>query len=100
VPSVRGHLLLANLRRCLRERGGDAGGDDVANPGAGSPAYCGISNLLGGGTGWLVVSGNVTPGETIEVRFAVWDTSDHLYDSVVLLDDWEWSETTATPGTQ
>jgi hypothetical protein len=34
------------------------------------------------------------------VRFAVWDTSDHLYDSVVLLDDWEWSETTATPGTQ
>ena len=52
-------------------------GFDVANPGAGSPAYCGTSNLVGGGTGWLVASGNVTPGETIEMRFVVWDTSDH-----------------------
>lgn len=76
-------------------------GFDVMNPAGANmaPGFCGISNLLGGGTGWLTTSGNVTPGETIEVRFVIWDTSDPLYDSVVLLDSWLWSETTTEPGT-
>jgi hypothetical protein len=52
----------------------------------------------GGGTGWLRMSGNVTPGEVFEIRFAIWDTSGHIYDSLVLLDDWEWSVEAAEPG--
>lgn len=52
----------------------------------------------GGGTGWLRMSGNVTPGEVFEIRFAIWDTSGHIYDSLVLLDDWEWSLEAAEPG--
>ena len=61
--------------------------------------YCGSNNQLGGGTGWLVTTGNVKPGETIELRFAVWDTNDPWYDSVVLLDAFQWSLQATQPGT-
>jgi hypothetical protein len=67
----------------------------VANPTDG----CGANNQVGGGTGWLTVSGNVQPGETIELRLVVWDTSDALYDTVVLLDRFAWSVGSTTPGT-
>ena len=55
-------------------------------------------SIVGGGTGWLDMSGNVTPGEIFEIRFAIWDTSGHIYDSLVLLDDWRWSLQAASPG--
>ena len=74
-----------------------------ANPSSpffGDPGYCGANNLLGGGTGWLTTSGNVKPGETIELRFIVWDTGDSYYDSVVLLDDFVWSVMASQPGTK
>ena len=77
-------------------------GMDIINPPpqyAPDPGWCGFSNRAGGGTGWLTTSGNVTPGETIEMRFVVWDTGDGYYDSVVLLDNWIWAATPATPGT-
>ncbi len=77
-------------------------GFDVVNPpniGPGEPGSCGGSNLLGGGTGWLTTSGNVVPGEEIDLQFAIWDTGDPIYDSVVLLDNFRWSLTTSEPGT-
>lgn len=64
----------------------------------GSEACGGSQERVGGGTGWLRMSGNVTPGEIFEIRFAIWDTSGHLYDSLVLLDDWVWSVDAAEPG--
>ncbi len=60
---------------------------------------CGNNDRVGGGTGWLVTSGNVVPGEIIDLRFAIWDTSDHAYDSVVLLDNFQWSVEASDPGT-
>jgi hypothetical protein len=77
-------------------------GFDISYPGpkfADDPGYCGSSNLLGGGTGWLTTGGNVVPGETIELRFVIWDTGDQWYDSDVLLDDFEWGLTPTVPGT-
>ncbi len=77
-------------------------GFDTANPPAqfaGDPGWCGGSNLAGGGTGWLTTSGNVKPGETIELRFVIWDTGDQWYDSVSLIDNFTWSLNAATPGT-
>jgi hypothetical protein len=77
-------------------------GFDVTNPPAqfaGDPGWCGASNRAGGGTGWLTTSGNVTPGETIVIRFVLWDTGDPWYDSVALLDNFQWSVTASTPGT-
>lgn len=52
---------------------------------------CGNNKVTGGATEWFTMSGNVVPGETIEVRFAIWNTLDGLYDSLVLLDRWRWS---------
>ena len=63
-----------------------------------TPFSCGYAGNYGGGTGWLTMSGNVTPGETMEIRFAIWDTSDGLFDSTVLLDGWEWSVQASEPG--
>ncbi len=53
---------------------------------------------VGGGTGWLEMSGNVSPGEIMEIRFALWDSGGHLFDALVLLDDWRWSLDAASPG--
>jgi len=76
-------------------------GFDIVDPPAqfpGDPGVCPPSNLAGGGTGWLRTSGNVLPGEVIELRLAIWDTGDPWYDSVVLLDDFQWSEESTQPG--
>jgi hypothetical protein len=77
-------------------------GMDTVNPGpkfGGDPGYCGANNQLGGATGYLQSSGNVKPGEIIDIRLAIWDTSDPWYDSVVLLDNWLWSLNSSQPGT-
>jgi hypothetical protein len=77
-------------------------GMDVANPPSQdglSPGYCGGNNLEGGGTGWLSTSGNVVGGEIITLRIAVWDTSDGIYDSVAVIDGFEWSVESSDPGT-
>jgi hypothetical protein len=64
----------------------------------GDPGVCEAGDQVGGGTGWLTMTGNVTPGETITVRFVTWDTGDPYYDSLVLLDAWEWSTEASEPG--
>ena len=71
------------------------GMEDMA---ATSTGICGTNNRVGGGTDWLVMRGNVVPGEIITLRFAIWDTSDNLFDSLVLLDNFAWSSATVTPG--
>jgi hypothetical protein len=60
---------------------------------------CGASNLAGGGTGWLVTSGNVVGGEIITLRIAIWDTSDGALDSLSIIDNFEWSVDASEPGT-
>jgi len=57
-----------------------------------------MQKFVGGGTGWLTLRGNVFPGEVMEIRLAVWDTGGHIFDSLVLLDAWEWSLDAAAPG--
>lgn len=55
---------------------------------------------VGGGTGWLGMAGNVEPGEVITIDFAIWDAGGYRFDSLVLLDDWQWSLDAASPGVQ
>ncbi|MGZ3456419.1 MAG: putative metal-binding motif-containing protein [Polyangiales bacterium] len=45
----------------------------------------------GAATGWLETHTAVVPGETIKVRFVVFDGGDHLFDSSVLLDAFRWT---------
>jgi hypothetical protein len=42
-------------------------------------------------TGWLSTTTAVVPGETIRLRFAVWDMFDEALDSTVLLDHFRWT---------
>ncbi len=44
-----------------------------------------------GGTQWLSTSAPVVPGETITLKFVIWDTSDQALDSIVLIDNFKWS---------
>ncbi len=55
---------------------------------------------LGGGTGWLTMAGNVVPGDLLELRIVVWDVNDTAYDSMALLDGFEWSPDPVMPGTR
>ena len=64
-----------------------------------SPGSCDSNSLLGGATGWLETSGNVVGGEIITLRIAMWDTSDHRLDSLVVLDNFSWSVEASDPGT-
>lgn len=61
---------------------------------------CGMpNNRIGGGTGWLSTRGNVVGGEIITLRIALWDTSDGLFDSLALLDNFQWLLQSTTAGT-
>ncbi len=51
-----------------------------------------------GATGWLEVRGNIVPGEDFKLRMAIWDTNDHIYDSMVLIDNFQWYEVAGKPG--
>jgi hypothetical protein len=43
----------------------------------------------------------VEPGSEITLRFAVWDSGDSVLDSLVLVDDFQWSlETMEDPSSQ
>ena len=64
-----------------------------------SPGSCDSNSLSGGGTGWLQTSGNVVGGEIITLRIALWDTSDQRLDSLVVLDNFQWSVDVSDPGT-
>lgn len=79
---------------CTSTSGLAGTGFDVADPGK-----CNGNSVVGGATAWLSIRGNVVPGEIITLRFAIWDTSDGTYDSLVLLDNFAWSAETVTPGT-
>jgi hypothetical protein len=53
----------------------------------------------GGGTLWLTTTSPIKPGEDMTIEFIIFDTSDHAYDSLVLLDDWKWDLNPAEVGT-
>jgi hypothetical protein len=69
---------------------------DAPNPDD-CPAPCTAPELGGTGfegnaaTKWLTTTAPVTPGETIEVLWAIMDLSDAILDSAVMLDNWLWS---------
>ncbi len=97
-----GVTIAGSTSTCLGTADLTGTGFDAVNPPAqfaNDPGWCGSSNLAGGGTGWLTTSGNVVPGETIELRILVWDTGDGYYDSAALLDNFRWNVNASTPGT-
>jgi hypothetical protein len=73
-----------------------AGGTgDLAGTGFDAPdMQCGVSTTIGGGTGWMTTESPVTPGEVMTIQFMIWDSSDGIYDSATILDDFRWQTTT------
>ena len=81
----------------------------VCNPKTGYTCLDGISALSGtgynapnaGATKWLTTTAPVVPGEIITLKFAIWDTSDNSYDSLILLDNFKWlAEPSSGPSTE
>src|SRR5262249_31487397 len=58
------------------------------------------TGTTGGGTRWLTTTGNVVPGQIVELRIAIWDVDDDRLDSVALLDGFRWLQNPASPGTE
>ncbi len=69
------------------------------------PCTLGESELQGTGfeghaaTGWLETTSPVTPGSEITLRFMAYDVGDHILDSTVLLDKFQFSAEEATGST-
>ncbi len=61
-------------------------------------AGTGYEGGVGGGTGWLTTTSPVEPGETITLRFIVFDEGDHILDSAVLIDNFRWDVKAASGG--
>ncbi len=53
-------------------------------------AGTGFEGTIGGGTGWLTTTSPVVPGETITLRFIIFDEGDNIYDSAALIDNFRW----------
>ncbi len=53
----------------------------------------------GSSTGWLVTSHEIQGGEQFELTFHIHDTSDGIFDSEVILDNFHWLSQPFTPGT-
>ncbi len=54
----------------------------------------------GSSTGWLKTTWSIAPGEAFELVFHIHDTSDQLFDSQVILDNFTWHTAEVTPGTE
>jgi Putative metal-binding motif len=59
----------------------------------------GTSGPTGGGTLWLTTDAPVVPGETMQLDLTIFDVSDDVLDSMVLLDNFRWSVLPAAVGT-
>ncbi len=56
----------------------------------------GVAYDQGGATGWLITRADVVRGETIALRFAIWDAGDNILDSTALIDHLSWRFTSST----
>jgi hypothetical protein len=55
--------------------------------------------LIGGGTFWLTTAGNVIPGQIVELRIVIWDVGDTAFDSLAIIDGFQWLSNATLPGT-
>ena len=53
----------------------------------------------GSSSGWLNTAWNIEEGEEFTLTFQIHDTSDQIYDSAVILDNFRWEGAGVKPGT-
>ena len=54
---------------------------------------------VGGGSVWLLTTSPIVPGETMTLELTIFDVGDQAWDSLVVLDDFEWSISPSEVGT-
>jgi hypothetical protein len=69
----------------------DAPNDFDCPPPCVAPELAGTAMEGHAGTRWLTTTAGVTPGEDIEVVLGVFDLSDSVLDTVIILDNFEWA---------
>lgn len=69
---------------------GSAGGKTFTCP-LGTAQLQGTGFEPGAATGWLRTTSPIPGGQTIRLRFAIWDMGDHALNSTVLIDNFTWS---------
>ena len=52
-----------------------------------------------GSTGWLRTTWPIAPGGDFTLTFSIHDEEDYSYDSLVLIDNWQWSTVPVEPET-
>lgn len=67
------------------------GYDQLVRNSGGVNSYGSQITETGGSTGWLTTTAPVLPGEVITMEFIIWDSSDLIYDSTAIIDNWLWS---------
>lgn len=67
--------------------------DATSLTGTGMEVAAQNNTIAGGATGWMTMSAPVTPGDTITLRFIIFDVQDSIYDSQLLMDHFRWSTT-------
>ncbi len=88
--NFKGNVSFDSKGNCVSINNGFFTVCDGCAQGSAGLAGTGYESGIGGGTGWLTTTVPVTPGETITLRFIIFDESDHIYDSAVLIDDFRW----------
>ena len=99
LSSVPGSISTCTSVTELAGTGMDGADPEQTQGGTWAGGGCSASAEIGGATGWLTTTGNVTPGEIMTLRIAIWDTSDTDLDSLVALDNFKWSAQASDPGT-
>ena len=74
----------------LASCGGNSKGCNSCPAGTSALAGTGFDVVNGSATPWLDAHASVVPGETITLDIMLFDVSDHIYDTTVLLDDFRW----------
>jgi hypothetical protein len=67
--------------------------------GTGDLAGTGMEDVNGGGTLWLTTTAPVNGGELLTLELMIFDVGDHIYDSLVLVDNFQFLATPSGPPT-
>jgi hypothetical protein len=85
----------------FQDCGGNGQNCNTCPGGVGSLKGTGFDNVavMGGSTEWLTTDSPALPGEVMTLELIVFDVSDQIYDTLVLLDNFRWDLTPVTLGT-
>ena len=67
--------------------------------GTGELAGTGMQGNVGGGSQWLLTTAPIVPGEVMVIELVTFDVGDDIYDTNVLLDNFQWALNPAGVGT-